>query len=188
MKTRYDYVEPLPENKYQKVKVTHKKCGCVDHLCRVGMERGVSCKHCNPRTIQRDKSPIPEHKITRPKPDNIWGTVYYIKLLNQPGIYKIGISEKTVTGRFNSKIYEPIFEIPCKSKSEALAIERLILEIYKADLCVTHDPTFYLEDAGRKECFVRDVLGSNFDVQKFVHVINNALERYQSSTRKIDEK
>jgi len=174
MTTKYSYIEPLPTNEYTKVKIIHKVCGCEDYLCTVGMKRGVSCKKCKPKISKPKKCTTKNYKKNIPISHKYWGTVYYIKI---EGSYKIGISERTCTGRFHHSSYEPIWEIPCKTKSEAIGIEQLILTIYNEDLCITHDPSFQLLEGGRTECFVKDVLGSKFDILKFINKIQKAMLR-----------
>ena len=175
MLKEYIYTKPLPINEYQKVAVTHLKCGCDDFLCVAGMNRGVKCKKCFGR--KKGVRPIKDqHKIPITLPNNYWGTVYYIKIGD---VWKIGVSQHTVTGRFSLQTdYIPIWEIPCKTKSEALGIECLILTVYENDLCVTQDPTFQLpHSGGRRECFVRDVLGNQFNIDKFINKLELAFFR-----------
>ena len=148
-------------------------------MCPAGMLRGVECRICNKNKNKKVKQTKLLDNLQQ-KPEYIWGTVYYVKIKNT-NYYKIGISEKTVAYRLKEKYFEYIFEIPVESYSEAKGIENLILTIYENKLCVNvienwNNPI--PNSGGATEIFVEDVLGKNFDLDKFIYRIRRALFFY----------
>ena len=104
--------------------------------------KGSGCPRCAPYGFQQNKS----------------GLLYYVRVTNSFGdpVYKIGITNRTVSERFQSEVYKvTIIETwHFQNGAEAYEMEQDILTDYASDL---YEGPPVLK-AGNEEIFVRDVL------------------------------
>ena len=176
---KYEFIHPLNFNgdMYLKTAIRFSNCTHEEYLCPAGLQRGINCKICEDIPVKRGRP-----KVVNEIPEIIWGTVYYIKIEGTE-FYKIGVSKNSVTHRLKKRILL-IFEIPCKSKKEAFGIERLILTIYDSKRIVRHFDNakdLFPLGSGYTETFIEDVLGKNFDLNRFVKRIKKGLFLYENS-------
>jgi hypothetical protein len=149
-----ELLEPIPDDDYKKINVRYKDCGHSAELCKAGIDRGISCKICNPNTkkiIKREKF-IPINK-------KYWGSLFYKR---NGSYYEIGIE----SGGIINKLDNCIWELPCKTKRECIGLQKLLLTVY----------SFKLNENGK---FTENVL-KNFDLRTFIYKIKRGIFFYET--------
>ena len=176
----YEFIYPInfDGDMYTKTDIKFVECNHITALCPAGMQKGMKCKICHPNRKKAKGRPKGVKNIL---PEEYWGTVYYTKI-KDTSFYKIGISSNTISERFQKGV-EPIFEIPCKTKEEALGIEMMIIAIYDNKRIIRHYEdaySLYPLEGGYTETFIEDVLGNEFDLEVFIKRIQRGLFLYQN--------
>ena len=86
-------LENASNDRYHKIDVMYTECGHKTQLCQEGIDRGITCKICNPKQKKKKKK---KKQPLVPLTKEYWGRVYYAKIDNTP-YYRIGISSDSVS-------------------------------------------------------------------------------------------